>query len=158
MVKKSKGYRIRLDSPCRRCWSPFLGPSARKCNGGLGANPPVLSHTLPVYLLQISPGVHLELGWPWPKLKESRHWPSSQTEQLGTLGFETASSQTEDPESSAPIHNWWATINNHKGIVHALNMIEEIWRYTTGFVFWHLGVQIEHINWIHWRPSGIMSQ
>ena len=82
MVKvKGKGYGIRLYSPYRRCWSPFLGPSARKCNGGLGAHHPVLSHTLPVYLPQISPGTHSNLA----KLTESRNWPPSQTEELGTL-------------------------------------------------------------------------
>ena len=39
------------------------------------------------------------------KFTESRHWPPSQTEELGTLGFEPASSQTRDPESSAPSHS-----------------------------------------------------
>ena len=88
MVKKGKGYRIRLYSPYRWCWSPFLGPSARKCNGGLGANHPVLSHTLSAYLLQISPGTHLELGRLWlrlqsqttdprPKLISWVHWDSN---------------------------------------------------------------------------------
>ena len=67
--KKGKGYGIRLYSPYRRCWSPFLGPSARKFNGGLGASHPVLSHTLPVYLPQISPGTHLEVGWLWLSLQ-----------------------------------------------------------------------------------------
>ena len=68
--------------------SPFLGPSARKCNGGLGANHPVLSHTLPVYLPQISPGTHLKLGRLWlslqshatdsrPKLNNWVHWDSN---------------------------------------------------------------------------------
>ena len=86
--KKGKGYGIRLYSPYRRCWSPFLGPSARKCNGGLGASHPVLLHTLPVYLPQISPGTHLELGRLWlslqshatdprPKLKNWAHWDSN---------------------------------------------------------------------------------
>ena len=52
---------------------------------GLGANHPVLSHTLPVYLPQISPGTHLELGRLWlslqshaidprPKLNNWVHW------------------------------------------------------------------------------------
>ena len=67
--KKGKGYGIRLYSPYRRCWSPFLGPSARKCNGGLGASHPVLSHTLPVYLPLISPGTHLELDRLWLSLQ-----------------------------------------------------------------------------------------
>ena len=40
----------------------FYGPSARKCNGGGGGNLPVLSNSLPVYLPQISPSIHLELG------------------------------------------------------------------------------------------------
>ena len=85
---KGKGYGIRLYSPYRLCWYPFLGPSARKCNGGLGAGHPVLSHTLPVYLPQISPGTHLELGRLWlslhshatdprPKLKNWVHWDSN---------------------------------------------------------------------------------
>ena len=110
-VKKTsywKGYGIRLYSPYRRCWSPFLGPAARKCNGGLGANHPVLSHTLPVYLPQISPGTHLELGRLWLSL-QSRYWPPSQTEELDTLGLEPASSQTKTrpltSESSAPTHS-----------------------------------------------------
>ena len=83
-----KGYGIRLYSPYWRCWSLFLGPSARKCNGGLGASHPVLSHTLPVYLPQVSPGTHLDLGWLWlslqnhaidprPKLKNWVHWDSN---------------------------------------------------------------------------------
>ena len=86
--KKGKRYDIRLYSSYRRCWSPLLGPSARKCNGGLGASQPVLSHTLPVYLPQISPGTHLELGRLWlslqshatdprPKLKNWVHWDSN---------------------------------------------------------------------------------
>ena len=66
---KGKEYGVRLYSPYRRCWSPFLGPSARKCNGGVGANHPVLSHTLPVYLPQISPGTNLELGQLWLSLQ-----------------------------------------------------------------------------------------
>ena len=85
---KGKGYGIRLYSPYRRCWFPFLGPSARKCNGGLGACHPVLSHTLPVYLPQISPGTHLELSRlclslqshatdPRPKRKNRVHWDSN---------------------------------------------------------------------------------
>ena len=37
------------------------------------------------------------------KLTESRRWPLSQTEDLGTPGFEPESFQTKDPESSAPI-------------------------------------------------------
>ena len=65
--KNKKG--IRLYSPYRRCWSPFLGPSARKCNRDLGASHPVLSHTLPVYLPKISPGTHLELGRLWLSLQ-----------------------------------------------------------------------------------------
>ena len=70
MVKvKGKRYSIRLYSPYRRCWSPFLGLSAKKCNGGLGASHPVLSHTLPVYLPQISPGTHLELCRLWLSLQ-----------------------------------------------------------------------------------------
>ena len=86
--EKKKGYGIRLYSPYRRCWSPFLGPSERKCNGGLGANHPVLLHTLPVYLPQIYPGTHLELGRLWlslqshateprPKLNNWVHWDSN---------------------------------------------------------------------------------
>ena len=103
---KGKGYGIRLYSPYRRRWSPFLGPSARKCNGGggLGASHPVLSRTFPVYLPQISQGNHLELGRLWLSF-QSRHWPPSQTEQLGTPRFEPASSQTSDPKSSAPTHS-----------------------------------------------------
>ena len=36
---------------------------------GLGANHPVLSHTLPLYLSQISPGTHLEPGRLWVGLQ-----------------------------------------------------------------------------------------
>jgi hypothetical protein len=53
--KKVKKNGIGLYSPYRRCWSPFLGPSARKCNWGLGANHHVLSHILPSYLPRYLP-------------------------------------------------------------------------------------------------------
>ena len=56
------------------------------------------------------------------KLTESRHWPPSQTEHLGTFGFEPASFQTKDPESSAPINSartadmFWYTLNRNRWI------------------------------------------
>ena len=56
--------------------------------GGLGASHPVLSQSPPVYVPQISPGTHLELGRLWlslqihatdprPKLKNWVQWDSN---------------------------------------------------------------------------------
>ena len=38
-----------------------------------------------------------------------------------------------------------ASINNDKGIVTALNMVEEIQKYGIGFVFGHVRIRNEHI-------------
>ena len=45
-------------------------------------------------------------------------------------------------------YNWWSTINYDKDIVNALNMIEEIRGYTVGFVFEHVEIQIEYIDYL----------
>ena len=73
--------------------------------GGLGANHPVLSYTLPLYLPHISPGTHLELGQLWLSFQSQTTNPRPKLNKLGTLGFEPSPSQTKGPESSASIHS-----------------------------------------------------
>ena len=95
--KKSKEYGIWLYSPCRRCWSPFRGPKARKHNEGLGPNHPVLSHTLPVYLPQIFTGTNLELSRLWLDLQSYTTDPNSKPNNQ----------QHQDSNPCPRVAHWW---------------------------------------------------
>ena len=65
------------------------------------------------------------------------------------------------------LYSWWATINNDKGIISALNMIEEILSYAIGSIFGHVSFEIEYFDYltcVHGAksnrslPSGVIYQ
>jgi len=97
--KQGKECSIGHSSPYRRYWSPFLGPSARECNG---VNHPVLSYIFPVYLPQIYPGTHSELGR--LRLSFQSHDTSPSLKQNDWVQWDSNPRPLGHPKSNAPIH------------------------------------------------------